>query len=69
MTTDNETKPLRYVPIVTGLVWTGVAVALIFWNPEGVLYWVRNFLLLAQTSPRNKRHLTLPLIWQVSGLT
>jgi hypothetical protein len=44
MTIEKE-KPPRYVPIVTGLFWVAIAVALLFWNPESVLwYWVRNII-------------------------
>jgi hypothetical protein len=36
-------KAPRYVPILTGLFWVGISIAILFiWPaPDGLLYWVR----------------------------
>ncbi len=39
-----DKKAPRFVPILTGIFWVFLSILLLFWHPDGILYYIRNFL-------------------------
>jgi hypothetical protein len=37
----NDKKAPRHVPIITGFLWITISIALLFWHPEGFLYYIK----------------------------
>jgi hypothetical protein len=37
----NDKKAPRHAPIVTGFFWLTISILLLFWHPEGILYYAK----------------------------